>query len=97
MNRRLVAGIDNSTQSTKVLVCDAENGTVVGSGRAAHPDATEVDPEMWWRALAEAGAGQLDGVAAIGVGGSPGYLRVLYGESMLRSAVVSCGLCTPRA
>ena len=31
----LVAGIDCSTQSTKVLVCDAETGQVVRSGSAA--------------------------------------------------------------
>ena len=66
----LVAGVDTSTQSTKVLVCDAETGAVVRTGRAAHPDATEVDPAHWWRAFEEATAGGLlDGVAAIGVGG----------------------------
>jgi len=66
----LVAGIDTSTQSTKVLVCDAETGAVVRQGRAGHPDATEVDPAEWWRAFEEATAGGLlDGVAAIGVGG----------------------------
>jgi xylulokinase len=66
----LVAGVDSSTQATKVIVCDAATGDVVRHGRAAHPDGTEVDPEHWWRAFAEATAGGLlDGVAAIGVGG----------------------------
>jgi len=66
----LVAGVDTSTQSTKVLVCDADTGAVLREGRAGHPDATEVAPAHWWRAFQEATAdGLLDGVAAIGVGG----------------------------
>ena len=51
----LVAGVDSSTQSTKVLLCRAEDGTVVGQAAAPHPDGTECDPELWWRALGEAG------------------------------------------
>nr|BFE62475.1 xylulokinase [Dactylosporangium thailandense] len=66
----LVAGVDTSTQSTKVLVCDADTGAVVREGRAGHPDGTEVAPGHWWTALREATAGGLlDGVAAVGVGG----------------------------
>ena len=40
----LVAGVDSSTQSCKVVVRDLETGAVVRTGRAAHPDGTEVDP-----------------------------------------------------
>ncbi|MDT4951033.1 MAG: xylulokinase, partial [Pseudonocardiales bacterium] len=47
----LVAGIDSSTQSCKVVVRDADTGALVRSGTAAHPDGTEVDPERWWSAL----------------------------------------------
>lgn len=65
----LVAGVDSSTQSTKVVVCDADTGMVVREGRAAHPDSTEADPALWWAAFEEASAGLLDGVGAIGVGG----------------------------
>ncbi len=66
----LVAGVDSSTQATKVVVCDADTGEVVRSGRAAHPDATEVDPEHWWRAfLSVTTGGLLEDVAAIGVAG----------------------------
>ncbi|MBQ1024729.1 xylulokinase [Micromonospora sp. C95] len=65
----LVAGVDSSTQSTKVVVCDADTGEVLREGRAAHPDGTEVDPHLWWAAFERASAGLLDGVAAIGVGG----------------------------
>jgi xylulokinase len=63
----LVAGVDSSTQSTKVLLCQAEDGTVVGQAAAPHPDGTECDPQLWWRALGEAGHGLLDRADAIGV------------------------------
>jgi xylulokinase len=63
----LVAGVDSSTQSTKVLLCQAEDGTVVEQATAPHPDGTECDPDLWWRALGEAGHGLLDRADAIGV------------------------------
>ena len=69
-NQQLVAGVDTSTQSCKVVVCDAATGEVVRTGRAAHPDGTEVDPRHWWQAWLEAsGGGLLDGVSAVAVGG----------------------------
>jgi xylulokinase len=66
----LVAGIDSSTQSCKVLICDADTGEVVRDGRAAHPDGTEIDPATWESAAhnAIAAAGGLDDVAAVSVG-----------------------------
>ncbi|MCH8629256.1 FGGY family carbohydrate kinase [Arsenicicoccus piscis] len=68
--RTLVAGVDSSTQSTKIVVCDAETGQVLRQGRASHPDGTSVHPDRWWEAFGEASAdGLLDGVAAIAVGG----------------------------
>ncbi|GAA1821119.1 xylulokinase [Planosporangium flavigriseum] len=63
-----VAGIDSSTQSTKIVVCDADTGKVIGSAQAPHPEGTSVPPSEWWSALSVAGAGLLDDVAAIGVG-----------------------------
>jgi xylulokinase len=65
----LVAGVDSSTQSCKVVIRDAESGTLVREGRAAHPDGTEVDPAAWWSALQQAitAADGLDDVAAIAV------------------------------
>ncbi|QGN47167.1 xylulokinase [Micromonospora sp. WMMD558] len=67
----LVAGVDSSTQSCKVVVRDAETGALVREGRAPHPDGTEVDPAAWWSALGEAvtAAGGLADVAAISVAG----------------------------
>ena len=66
----LVAGIDSSTQSCKVFVRDADSGELVRSGRASHPDGTEIDPSVWISALdtAIADAGGLDDVDAVSVG-----------------------------
>jgi len=65
----LVAGVDSSTQSCKVVIRDAETGALVREGRAPHPAGTEVDPEAWWRALVDAvaDAGGLADVAAISI------------------------------
>jgi xylulokinase len=67
----LVAGVDSSTQSVKIVVCDLENGAIVRSGRASHPDGTEVSASAWLTAYQEATADPalLDGVAALAVGG----------------------------
>ncbi len=66
----LVAGVDSSTQSCKVVIRDAETGKLVREGRARHPDGTEVDPHAWWQALETAveQAGGLDDVEAVAVG-----------------------------
>ena len=73
----LVAGVDSSTQSTKVLLCDAADGTVVGRGSAPHPGGTECDPAAWWEALLAAGDGLLGRAAAIGVAGQQHGMIVL--------------------
>lgn len=74
----LVAGVDSSTQATKIVVCDAGTGEVVRESRAPHPDGTEVHPELWWSAFeAAASGGLLDDVAAIGVGGQQHGMVVL--------------------
>ena len=65
----LVAGIDSSTQSVKIVVRDAQTGALVREARAAHPDGTEVDPQFWLDALDEVTAGVLDGVEALAVAG----------------------------
>jgi xylulokinase len=65
----LIAGIDSSTQSTKVVLCDAADGTVVDARSAPHPAGTEVDPLAWWDALQQAGDGLLSRAAAVAVAG----------------------------
>jgi xylulokinase len=89
-DRPLVAGVDTSTQSCKVVVCDAATGEVVRTGRASHPDGTEVDPRHWWAAWQEAsGDGILDGVAALAVGGQQHGMVLLdeHGE-VVRDALL---------
>ena len=80
----LVAGVDSSTQSTKVLVVDAEDGSVVATGRSAHlvegtDGARETHPELWGRALGDALAatGCAGRVAAISVAAQQHGLVVL--------------------
>jgi xylulokinase len=70
-NRKLIAGVDSSTQSCKVVIRDGVTGELVREGRASHPDGTEVAPKHWVSALdtAIADAGGLDDVAAISIGG----------------------------
>src|SRR5215469_9541532 len=67
----LVAGVDSSTQSCKVVIRDAANGALVRSGQAPHPPGTEVDPAAWRHALTDAlaRAGGLHDVAAVSVAG----------------------------
>lgn len=78
----LVAGIDSSTQSCKVVIADALSGAVVREGRALHPSGTELDPEEWWRALqaAIAAAGGLDDVRAWALSGQQHGMVALDGE-----------------
>jgi xylulokinase len=64
---KLVAGVDSSTQSTKVLLCRAEDGAIVAEAAAPHPDGTECHPRYWWDALETAGRGLLERADAVGV------------------------------
>ena len=70
-SRPFVAGVDSSTQSCKVVICDPATGGIIREGRASHPDGSEVDPQAWWDAFLEAvrAAGGLDDVRALSVGG----------------------------
>ncbi|MEU8541537.1 FGGY family carbohydrate kinase [Streptomyces sp. NPDC048717] len=67
----IVAGLDSSSDSTRIVVCDADTGAVLRQGHAPHaiePKATDVDPQAWLLSLGEAaGGGLLEGVQAIGV------------------------------
>jgi xylulokinase len=77
VSSRIVAGVDSSTQATKVVLVDLDSGAVLARGRAEHRvsgtgGARESDPEQWWTALRDAlrQAGPLAGeVAALAVGG----------------------------
>jgi xylulokinase len=92
----LVAGVDCSTQATKVLVTDPDDGTVVASGRAPHrvtgaDGARETDPDDWWEALrtALADTGRAGEVGAVAIGGQQHGLVVSDGAGRpLRPAVL---------
>ena len=87
----LVAGVDSSTQSCKVVVLDAGTGTLVRQGRAAHPDGTEVHPDHWWRALSAAfdDAGGLADVSALSVGGQQhGMVLLDHAGNVVRPALL---------
>ena len=73
----LVAGVDSSTQSTKVLLCEAADGTIVAQASAPHPGGTECPPQAWQDALAKAGDGLLTRAAAVGVAGQQHGMVVL--------------------
>ncbi len=74
--RALVAGVDCSTQSTKVTVIDADTGETVGFGSAEHAvegteGVRETHPSVWWDALAAALgqtglAGQIQAISVAG-------------------------------
>ena len=70
-NQHIIAGVDSSTQSVKVVIRNAHTGELLRQGRAPHPEGTEVDPTHWKNALDSAltEAGGLDGVSAISIAG----------------------------
>ncbi|HEX5496724.1 MAG TPA: FGGY-family carbohydrate kinase [Mycobacteriales bacterium] len=82
----LVAGVDSSTQSCKVVIRDTDTGALVRDGRADHPPGSEVHPDAWWSALATAigRAGGVRDIAALSVCGQQHGMVCLDG----RGAVV---------
>src|SRR5579884_3167490 len=96
--RRAFMGIDCGTQSTKVLLVDADDETVLGMGRASHQlieaaDGTrEQDPAWWVAALVAATREALHQsqpvtVAGIGVSGQQHGLVCLDADNRpLRAA-----------
>jgi xylulokinase len=88
---QLVAGIDSSTQSCKVVVRDGATGELHRSGAAPHPPGTFVHPAAWEAALWQAAdaAGGLDDVAAIAVGGQQHGLVCLDADgTVVRDALL---------
>jgi xylulokinase len=85
----LVAGVDTSTQSTKILLCRADDGTVVARGSAPHPLGTECDPAAWWSALEQAGDGLLGRASAVAVAGQQhGMVVVDEAGQVIRPALL---------
>jgi xylulokinase len=86
---KLVAGVDSSTQSTKVVLVRADDGTVVASASAPHPDGTECPPDRWWEALTAAGRGLLGQASAVGVAAQQHGMVVLDDDgAVIRPAML---------
>lgn len=85
----LVAGVDSSTQSCKLVVCDAATGEVVRTAAVPHPDGSEVHPQEWWKAMEAASSGLLDDVAALSVAGQQHGLVALDADgAVVRQALL---------
>lgn len=67
----LVAGVDSSTQSVKIVVRNLETGELLQEIKGSHPDGTECDPNDWYQALTKAFSqiNSIDQVKAISIGG----------------------------
>jgi xylulokinase len=88
--QNLVAGVDSSTQSVKLVIRNADTGELVRSGRASHPDGTEVNPALWATALdqAIAAAGGISDVSAISIGGQQhGMVAIDSNGAVIRDAL----------
>ena len=89
----LVAGVDSSTQATKVVLRDADSGGLVAAATSPHPatspPVSEQDPAAWWSALADC-FGQLAEhtaqIRAISVGGQQHGLVLMSGDEVVRPA-----------
>ena len=87
---KIVAGVDSSTQSVKVVLREADSGDLIASTSRPHPDGTEVDPHEWKRALESA----LDEVSkykidAISIGGQQHGMVALDSDgNVIRDALL---------
>jgi xylulokinase len=89
--RQLIAGVDSSTQSVKVVIRDSNTGELVRQGRASHPDGTEVDPIHWMTGLntAISEAGGMKDIAAISVAGQQHGMVALDSDgNVIRDALL---------
>src|SRR5438045_1085210 len=107
--RSLLIGVDSGTQSTKVLVVDAQTGKVLGSASEGYdlipnlpPGAKEQEPEVWRAATAKAmrkalkqAKAQGGEVKAIGVSGQQhGFVPVDAQGEVIRPAKLWCDTST---
>ena len=91
-----VLGIDSSTQSVKVLLCESQSGEVLASASAPHPHGTEVDPRHWWKALNDAlsdknisESAERDQIASLSIAGQQHGLVLLdEGGEIIRPALL---------
>lgn len=88
---KLVAGVDSSTQSCKIVIRDLKTGALVRSGSAKHGRGTEINPYVWRNAFDEAvkQAGGLDDVVAISIAGQQhGMVALGNNGNVVRDAIL---------
>lgn len=88
---KLIAGVDSSTQSVKIVVRKATTGELVAQAKAPHPDGTEVDPKEWWSALQKviSDVGGLENIAAISIAGQQhGMVALNSAGEVIRPALL---------
>lgn len=80
----IVAGVDSSTQSVKIVVRELESGDLIREAKVAHPDGTECDPRDWFDALTKAitDVDELKDVDAISIGGQQHGAVVLDSDGL---------------
>lgn len=89
MSRNLVAGVDSSTQSVKIVIRDAKTGELVREARGSHPDATEVDPAIWWNEFESKSKDLFEDVKAISIGAQQhGMVVVDQNKNVVRDALL---------
>jgi xylulokinase len=89
--RQLIAGVDSSTQSVKVVIRDSNTGELVRQGRASHPDGTEIDPVHWLSGFnsAVSEAGGIEDVSAISIAGQQhGMVALDSNGDVIRNALL---------
>jgi xylulokinase len=107
--RNLLIGIDSGTQSTKVLVVNADNGKVLGEASQSYdllpnlpPGAKEQDPETWRSATAKSirkalklAKAKASEVRAIGISGQQhGFVPLDKKGNVIRPAKLWCDTST---
>ena len=87
---KIVAGIDSSTQSVKVVLRDADSGELIASTSRPHPDGTEVNPLEWKKAL-DSALDELSRhtISAIAIGGQQHGMVALDSDgNIIRNALL---------
>ncbi len=87
---KIVAGVDSSTQSVKVVLRDAESGELIASTSRPHPDGTEVNPLEWKKALDSAldELGKYE-ISVISIGGQQhGMVGLDHEGAVIRDALL---------
>ncbi|WP_369344102.1 xylulokinase [Bifidobacterium aquikefiricola] len=85
----MVMGVDSSTQSCKVEFRDADEGTLISSGRAPHPPATppvsEQNANSWWEALVKA---TKNAIAELPIGRKPTDVAAVSVDAQCHGLVI---------